>query len=171
MAKEIHKRISVWLNQQGIENNLKSVRAAINKTANELAKLPIGTEEWYRKSEKLKKLKDIQVELQKEIKTTSAEIEKHNRKLNNTIVNIGAIASAYTGASIAIRRILFLRRKDTHYLIQKQSSRSEPIFVLFAPSASFRNPKIDYFLRFFTQIFTDFWPQATPSIGRRPTFA
>ena len=41
MAKEIHKRISVWLNQQGIENNLKSVRTAINKTANELAKLPI----------------------------------------------------------------------------------------------------------------------------------
>ena len=36
MAKEIHKRISVWLNQQGIENNLKSVRTAINKTANEL---------------------------------------------------------------------------------------------------------------------------------------
>ena len=106
MAKEIHKRISVWLNQQGIENNLKSVRAAINKTANELAKLPIGTEEWYRKSEKLKKLKDIQVELQKEIKTTSAEIEKHNRKLNNTIVNIGAIASAYTGASAAVRRFL-----------------------------------------------------------------
>nr|MCR5551334.1 phage tail tape measure protein [Bacteroidales bacterium] len=106
MAKEIYKRISVWLNQQGIENNLKSVRAAINKTANELAKLPIGTEEWYRKSEKLKKLKDIQVELQKEIKTTSAEIEKHNRKLNNTIVNIGAIASAYTGASTAIRRFV-----------------------------------------------------------------
>ena len=29
MAKEIHKRISVWLNQQGIENNLKSVRTVI----------------------------------------------------------------------------------------------------------------------------------------------
>ena len=40
MAKEIHKRISVWLNQQGIENNLKSVQKAITKTANELAKLP-----------------------------------------------------------------------------------------------------------------------------------
>jgi len=25
-----------------------------------------------------------------------------------------------------------------------------------------------YFLRFSTQIFPDFWPQATPSIGRRP---
>jgi hypothetical protein len=28
----------------------------------------------------------------------------------------------------------------------------------------------NYFLRFSNQIFTDFWPQATPSIGRRPTF-
>jgi hypothetical protein len=46
------------------------------------------------------------------------------------------------------------------------------IFCKFSPpSASFRNPKIDYFLRFSTQIFPDFWPQATPSIGRRPTFA
>lgn len=44
MAKEIHKSISIWLNEQGIEDNLKSVRAAIVKTTNELAKLPIGTE-------------------------------------------------------------------------------------------------------------------------------
>ena len=26
----------------------------------------------------------------------------------------------------------------------------------------------NYFLRFSTRIFPDFWPQATPSIGRRP---
>ena len=44
MAKEIHKRIIVWLNQQGIDNDLKSVRAAITKTTNELNKLPIGTD-------------------------------------------------------------------------------------------------------------------------------
>ena len=106
MAKETHKRISVWLNQQGIENNLKSVQKAITKTANELAKLPIGTEEWYRKSEKLKKLKDIHVELQKEIKTTSAEIEKQNRSHNNTIIKIGAISSAYSTASAAVRRFV-----------------------------------------------------------------
>ena len=49
MAKEINKRVFIWLNQQGIDDNLKSIRAAINKTANELNKLPIGTEEWYQK--------------------------------------------------------------------------------------------------------------------------
>lgn len=86
MAKEIHKRISLWLNQQGIENDLKSVRAAISKTANELAKLPIGTEEWYRKSEKLKKLKDIQQELRKETELTAKAVAEHNEKLNDTIV-------------------------------------------------------------------------------------
>ncbi len=48
MAKEINKQINVWLNQRGIEDNLKSVRAAITKTTNELAKLPYQSEEWYR---------------------------------------------------------------------------------------------------------------------------
>ena len=106
MAKEIHKRISVWLNQQGIENNLKSVRAAINKTANELARLPIGTEEWYRKSEKLKKLKDIQVELRKETELTAKVIAEHNERLNDTIINAGAIASVYQTASSAVQRFV-----------------------------------------------------------------
>jgi len=36
--------INIWLNQQGIENNHKSVRAAIIKTTNELAKLPYQSE-------------------------------------------------------------------------------------------------------------------------------
>ena len=106
MAKEIHKRISVWLNQQGIENNLKSVRAAINKTANELAKLPIGTEEWYRKSEKLQKLNDIQAELRKETELTAKAVEKHNEKINNTLVNIGAVSAVYNTASAAVQRFV-----------------------------------------------------------------
>ena len=106
MAKEIHKRINLWLNQQGIENNLKSVRQAINKTANELAKLPIGTEEWYRKSEKLQKLKDIQAELRKETELTAKVIAEHNERLNDTIINAGAIVSVYTGVSSAVQRFV-----------------------------------------------------------------
>ena len=57
MANELHKKITIWLNQQGIENNLKSVRAAIAKTTNEMAKLPSFSDEWYEKSKKLAKLK------------------------------------------------------------------------------------------------------------------
>ena len=29
MAKELHKKIFIWLNEQGIENNLKSIHAEI----------------------------------------------------------------------------------------------------------------------------------------------
>lgn len=75
MAKEVNKRVNIWLNEQGIDNNLKSIRAAIAKTANELNKLPIGSEEWLRKSEKLSKLKSIYSDVQKEIGATSRELD------------------------------------------------------------------------------------------------
>lgn len=106
MAKEVHKQINLWLNSQGIENNLKSVRQAITKTANELAKLPIGSEEWVKKSEKLKKLKDIYGELNSEIKETSKTLKEHNKKLNDTVVAAGAISAVYATASAALRRFV-----------------------------------------------------------------
>lgn len=103
MAKDLHKKIIIWLNQQGIENNLKSVRAAITKTTNEMAKLPSFSDEWYQKSQKLAKLKEIYSEMQKEIKATGEELEKAGEAANKTIINLGAIGSAYTGASTAIQ--------------------------------------------------------------------
>lgn len=106
MAKEVHKQINLWLNSQGIENNLKSVRQAITKTANELAKLPIGSEEWVKKSEKLKKLKDIYGELNSEIKETSKTLKEHNKKLNDTVVAAGAISAVYATASSAVHRFV-----------------------------------------------------------------
>lgn len=106
MAKETHKRIIVWLNQQGIENNLKSVRASISKTTNEMAKLPAFSDEWYRKSQKLSKLKDIYLEMQNEVKATGKEIENAGESLNKTIINIGALSSAYTAASAAVQHFV-----------------------------------------------------------------
>lgn len=104
MAKEVNKRINVWLNQQGIENNLKSIKAAISKTANELNKLPIGSEEWLRKSKKLSELKNIYSEVRKEIGATEKELKAVNDQFNKNIVNAGAIGSIYAGASAAIQR-------------------------------------------------------------------
>lgn len=106
MAKEVNKRINVWLNEQGIENNLKSIRAAITKTANELNKLPIGSEEWLRKSKKLSELKNIYSEVRKEIGATEQELKAVNEQFNKNIVNAGAIGSIYAGASAAIRRFV-----------------------------------------------------------------
>ncbi len=75
MAKEVNKRINIWLNQQGIDNNLKSIRAEIIKTTNELNKLPIGTEEWYRKSKKLQELRGIYRDVKDSVDNTKKSLE------------------------------------------------------------------------------------------------
>lgn len=106
MAKEVNKRINVWLNQQGIENNLKSVRAAIAKTTNELAKLPMQSEEWYAKSKKLGELKKIYSDMRKEINLTGREIDTAGEKTGSMIYKVGAIGAAYTAASAALQRFI-----------------------------------------------------------------
>lgn len=99
MAKTIDKKINLWLNQQGISNNLKAIRAEINKTSNELNKLPIGTEEWYKKSEKLTKLKGIYNEVRD-------SIEETKRSLTDTAVLIGGATAAIHTANTAIGRFI-----------------------------------------------------------------
>ena len=106
MAKEVNKRVNVWLNQQGIDNNLKSIRAAITKTANELNKLPIGSEEWLRKSEKLSKLKGIYSDIQKEIGATSRELDALNKRTMDQLVTIGSLSAAGHAASAVLRRFI-----------------------------------------------------------------
>ena len=106
MAKEINKRVNIWLNQQGIDNNLKSIRAAITKTANELNKLPIGSEEWLRKSEKLSKLKSIYTDIQKEIGATSRELDAMKKRTMEQVVTIGSLSVAAQAASSAFRRFV-----------------------------------------------------------------
>lgn len=106
MAKEVNKRVNIWLNQQGIENNLKSIRSAITQTANELNKLPIGSEEWYKKSEKLARLKSIFADAKKEIGATSKELEYASEKSRNFMMAAGGVATVLRTASSALRRFV-----------------------------------------------------------------
>lgn len=106
MAKEVNKRVNIWLNEQGIDNNLKSIRAAITKTANELNKLPIGSEEWLRKSEKLSKLKSIYSDVQKEIGATSRELDALNKRTMDQIITVGSLSAAAQAASSVLHRFV-----------------------------------------------------------------
>ena len=106
MAKEVNKRINVWLNEQGIENNLKSIRAAITKTSNELNKLPIGSEEWLQKSKKLSELKSIFEDVRKEIGVTSKELESGAKRLRDNWMAVGGATAVVQGASTAIQRLV-----------------------------------------------------------------
>ena len=106
MAKEVNKRVNIWLNEQGIDNNLKSIRAAITKTANELNKLPIGSEEWLRKSEKLSKLKSIYSDVQKEIGATSRELDALNKRTMDQIITVGSLSAAAQTASSVLHHFV-----------------------------------------------------------------
>lgn len=106
MAKSINKTINVWLNQQGIENNLKSVRSAITKTTNELAKLPAFSEEWYAKSQKLRELKDIYSQMRSEISATGEDLKEATKATDNFILKAGAIGSIFKTGSAALSRFV-----------------------------------------------------------------
>ena len=106
MAKEVNKRINVWLNEQGIENNLKSIRSAITKTANELNKLPIGSEEWFQKSKKLSELKSIFEDVRKEIGATSKELESEAKRLRDNWMAVGGAAAVVQGAFAALKNFV-----------------------------------------------------------------
>ena len=106
MANPVNRTINIWLNQQGIENNLKSVRAAITKTTNELAKLPAYSDEWYEKSKKLGQLKNIYKQMRSEITATGKDLKDAADAVDNFVLKAGAIASVYTGASAAVQRFI-----------------------------------------------------------------
>ena len=42
MAKEVRKTIGIFVNGKEVENNLKSIKAAIAKVSNELNKMTVG---------------------------------------------------------------------------------------------------------------------------------
>ena len=106
MANPVNRTINIWLNQQGIENNLKSVRAAITKTTNELAKLPAYSDEWYEKSKKLGQLKNIYKQMRSEITATGKDLKDAADAVDNFVLKAGAIASVYTVASAAVQRFI-----------------------------------------------------------------
>ena len=44
MAKEVNKRVTIWVNGKEVENNVKSIRAEMLKLTNQLNKTTIGSE-------------------------------------------------------------------------------------------------------------------------------
>ena len=59
MAKEVNKRVNVWINGKEVENNIKSIRSAMIHLTNQMNKMEIGSEEYIQTSKKLRDLKTI----------------------------------------------------------------------------------------------------------------
>lgn len=106
MAKEVNKRVTVFINGKEVENNIKSIRAAMAHLTNQLNKMTIGSKEYNDTSEKLKTLKKIYDDHVKSLKSTREEVENLSHAQRDNVLVAGAASSALQGVHSAIQKIV-----------------------------------------------------------------
>ena len=106
MGKEVNKRVNVFINGEEVENNIKSIRAAMAQLTNQLNKMTIGSDEYNKTSEDLKKLKKIYDDHVKSLKSTREEVEKLSNVNKDSAIVYGAIGSAISGASVVLQKFV-----------------------------------------------------------------
>lgn len=106
MAKEVRKTIGIFVNGKEVENNLKSIRAAIAKVSNELNKMTVGTDEYNAHAAKLSQLKKIYDDYKEELKDVREELEAGEKAQESFILKAGARASVISTASNALRKFV-----------------------------------------------------------------
>ena len=106
MAKEVNKRVNVWINGKEVENNIKSIRSAMIHLTNQMNKMEIGSEEYIQTSKKLRDLKTIYDEHCKSLKMTNQEIENNTSSWKKNIIHWGAFSATVQGASAAVQRFI-----------------------------------------------------------------
>lgn len=103
MAKETNKRINIWINGKEVENNVKSIRAAMVQLTNQLNKMEIGSNEYVETSKKLRDLKSIYDEHCKSLRVTSNEYHALSSSLKENILVAGGAAATIQTVSNAVR--------------------------------------------------------------------
>lgn len=76
MAKQITRKISIFINGKEVKNNLNEVGGAIGKLKGQLRSLVPGTEAFIKKSQELKKAKKAYADINKEIRGTQSLLSK-----------------------------------------------------------------------------------------------
>ena len=59
MAKDISRKVTIYIKGKEVENNIKSIQAAVRKLENEQKLLTIGSDEYNKKVAKIQELKKI----------------------------------------------------------------------------------------------------------------
>ncbi len=106
MAKEVRKTIGIFVNGKEVENNLKSIKAAIAKVSNELNKMTVGTEEYNAHAAKLSQLKKIYDDYKEELKDVREELEAGEKAHDDFIIKAGAIASVVNTGFTALQKFV-----------------------------------------------------------------
>lgn len=106
MAKEVNKRVNVFINGKEVENNIKSIRGAMAQLTNQLNKMTIGSKEYNDTSEKLKTLKKIYDDHVKSLKSTRDEVENLSHAQRDNALVTGALVTTYSGYYHAFQKFL-----------------------------------------------------------------
>lgn len=106
MAKEVNKRVNVFINGKEVENNIKSIRAAMAHLTNQLNKMTIGSKEYNDTSEKLKTVKKIYDDHVKSLKSTREEVENLSHAQRDNVLVAGAISATLSSLSKAYQTFI-----------------------------------------------------------------
>ena len=106
MGKEVNKRVNVFINGKEVENNIKSIRAAMAQLTNQLNKMTIGSDEYNKTSEDLKKLKKIYDDHVKSLKSTREEVENLSNAQRDNVIVTGALVTTYSTYYRALQKFV-----------------------------------------------------------------
>jgi len=106
MAKTVDKHINIWVNGSQVENNMKSIQQAIKHVTNQLRQSTIGSEEYIAASKKLRDLKSIYEEHNKNLQSTNNILKENTKESRNAAMAAGGVAAVVQTASSAIRRFI-----------------------------------------------------------------
>lgn len=127
MAKEVNRRVNVFINGKEVENNIKSIRAAMSHLTNQLSKMDRGSAEYNQTLYKLAKLRAIYDEHTKSIKSTTdairnmskankenaeslgetkEELDRLSKRDKDFVLLAGAASSAIQGVNSAYQKVI-----------------------------------------------------------------
>lgn len=127
MAKSVNRRVNVFINGKEVENNIKSIRAAMSHLTNQLAKMDRGSAEYNQTLYKLAKLRAIYDDHTKSIKDatsaisnmskankenaeslgeTKEELDRLSKRDKDFVLLAGAASSAIQGVNSAYQKVI-----------------------------------------------------------------
>lgn len=102
MAKDISRKVTIYINGKEVENNIKSIQAAVRKLENEQKLLTIGSDEYNKKVAKIQELKKILKEQSAYVNELGENWKSATEKLANLSNIIMGIQTVFQMGDAAI---------------------------------------------------------------------
>lgn len=108
MASNYERRITLYINGQAVKNDLKSIRAEMQKLVNEQARMTIGSKEYLAHAAKIRQLKGILDEHRQQVQAVSKswDLRKMGQAFNDYLGLITAAVASLTAVILGFRKVV-----------------------------------------------------------------